>query len=620
MQTSISRAAFWALSGLSCVAFAPTGAATEPHESLTELAPVVVTAQRGPQALADTILQTTLFDRQDIDDSGAFDLPGLLMLAPGAQVVRNGGPGGSVSLFLRGAQPTQSLVLIDGVRVDSASLGQAQLGQLPLEQIERVEVVSGNVSALYGSGAVGGVVQVFTKDGGNHPPRFTASASYGRYHTQTQQAGVSGRLDEEGKTRFNLSLARFKSSGFSALNPRLAPHANPDANGYLNESVSASLRRVWNDWEVGVTYFQANGTASYDSAWGEPTDLNHLRSKVQQISGYANGKLTPWWESRLTVATGNDRSSSQLNGTDTGRFDTDNRQYTWQNDITVAPGQKIQAGYEHLVQRLDASAYAAPRRNVDLGWLGYIGQYGRNQLQLNVRRDQYSDFGGANSYLFGYAFDLTKRWKLTGNYAAAFRAPTFNDLYYPDSGSLSILPERSHSAEAAVQYATEALGVARLTLFQTRYTNLIDYRPDAAGWHYIAQNIGRAKVQGLEGSWQGRVGATEIRMAATLQNPQDTVAQQDLNRRARRFMSVSAHRSIGSWRVGGDWFVSGPRIDTGTHLGGYALLNLSVRYALTKAWYASARIDNLLDKDYAQTYGYNTPRRGAYVTLGWHPL
>jgi vitamin B12 transporter len=316
-----------------------------------------------------------LFDQQDIADTTATDLPGLLQLAPGAQISRTGGPGSTTSLYLRGASSTQSLLLIDGVRVDSVSLGAPQLAQIPLDQIDHVEVVNGNVSALYGSGAIGGVVQVFTKEGGDHPPRFNFSLGYGSYHTQTQQAGVNGALDKDGNTTFSISLARSKDDGFSSLNPREAPNANPNANGYLNESISASLRHKFNDkWDAGASYFQSNGNNSYDNAYGVPTDLNNLYSKVRQLSVFANGRLTDWWTTHFIVAEGDDRSVSNTNGVYNGRFDTDNRQYTWQNDFALAAQQKLQVGYEHLDQSLDSACgfgfrrlYGALRAQPDSG-------------------------------------------------------------------------------------------------------------------------------------------------------------------------------------------------------------------------------------------------------------
>ncbi|MFM0739996.1 TonB-dependent receptor [Paraburkholderia xenovorans] len=627
MLSPIARAATLAFASLPLVVHAQAASSTASSSSVADdgsgsastavLSPVVVTAGRAPQPLADAIAQTTLFDQQDIADTTATDLPGLLQLAPGAQISRTGGPGSTTSLYLRGASSTQSLVLIDGVRVDSVSLGSSQLAQIPLSQVDHVEVVNGNVSALYGSGAIGGVVQVFTKDGGDHPPRFNFSLGYGSYHTQTQQAGVNGALDKDGKTTFSISLARSKDDGFSSLDPREAPSANPNANGYLNESLSASLRHKFNDrWDAGVTYFQSNGNNSYDNAYGVPTDLNNLYSKVRQMSAFANGKLTDWWTTHFIVSEGDDRSVSNTNGLYNGRFDTDNRQYTWQNDFAIAAQQKVQLGYEHLDQSLDSDTFAAPDRHVDSGFAGYTGRFGRSQIQANVRRDQYSDFGGANSYYLGYGFDITNHWKATASYSDAFRAPSFDDLYYPYSGNPSVQPERSHSIEAGLQYASNALGVMRVNVFQTRYSNLIDYQQITPGI-YVAENVGHAKVQGLEGSWSGHVGKTDVRASLTLQNPVDLDNDVDLVRRARRFGSLAVNRSMAGWRVGGEWIVSGASNDSSGKLGGYGVVNLSARYNITKAWYVAAQIQNLLNKDYETAYSYNSPRRGAYVTVGW---
>jgi vitamin B12 transporter len=249
---------------------------------------------------------------------------------------------------------------------------------------------------------------------------------------------------------------------------------------------------------------------------------------------------------------------------------------------------------------------------------GYNGRFGASTVQANVRHDQYSDFGGANSYYLGYAYNFDAHWRASASYSASFRAPSFDDLYYPFSGNASIQPEHSHSAEAAIQYASDKLGVVRVTAFQTRYSNLIDYVNDGSGF-FIAQNVGRAKVQGVEGSWQGHVGATDVRAGVTFQNPVDETNDTDLTRRARRFASLSAHRSIGRWRVGGEWIVSGQRNDYDSTLAGYGVVNLNARYDITKAWFVSARIDNLFDRNYELAYSYNTPRRGAYVTLGWRP-
>jgi vitamin B12 transporter len=613
MLSPFARAAMLLCGSLPCAAFAQT----TDHDPTPTLAPVVVTATRTPEPLASSLAQTTLFDPQDIADTNATDVAGLLALGAGVQVSRNGGPGASSSIFVRGASSAQSLVLIDGVRVESAGLGAAQLSQLMLDEIDHVEVVNGNVSALYGSSAVGGVVQIFTKTGEDHPPRFNFETEYGSYHTQRQQLGVSGALDQDGRTTFSVTASRGKTDGFSSIDPAISPNANPNANGYLNESVSATLRHTFTaNWDAGVRFFQSNGINSFDDAYGLPTDLNESHNRVRSASVFANGKLTDRWTAHFTIAQGQDRSNIEQNGVYTSKFNSETRQYTWQNDFLLTRDHKLLFGYEHLDETLDSNEFDAPARHVNSVFAGYVGRIGGNQFQANVRRDQYSDFGGANSYYLGYGYNFDAHWKVSASYSAAFRAPSFDDLYYPFSGNPSIQPERSHSVEAALQYAASGIGVIRVTAFETRYSNLIDYVADGAGF-YIAQNVGRAKVQGVEASWAGQLARTDLRASFTFQNPVDETNGQDLTRRARRFATLSAHRSFGGWRVGGEWITSGARSDYDSTLAGYGVVNLSARYSITKAWYVDARIDNLFNKDYELAYSYNTPRRGAYLTLGW---
>jgi vitamin B12 transporter len=622
MLSPIARAAW-----LACAGFAVRAHAQADTTVPVPLEPVVVTATRSAQALGDTLPASTVFDTQDIADSGASDLASLLARAPGVQITRNGGPGASASMFMRGADSTQSLVIVDGIRVDNVGLGAAQLSQLTLDQVERVEVVSGNVSALYGSSAIGGVVQVFTKDGGNHPPQVSLSAGYGSYHTQTQSFGVNGALDTSGDTTFDLSLSRYKTDGFSALDPNRAYRypdgsysVNPGPNGYLNTSESFSLKhRFGADWDAGIRFYNSTGDASFDQAFGLPAD-NHLeQSRVRLATVFVDGKLTGQWATHLTLGQSTDHEINTLDGAFDSRFNTRTQQLTWQNEYQLAEHHKLMFGYEYMGEQLDSDQLSAPVRHVNSVFAGYDGSLGRNQFQANIRHDQYSDFGAANSYYLGYGYRLTPSLKAIASLSDAFRAPTFDDLYYPGYGDATLQPEHSHSAELALQYASGTLGVIRGTLFQTRYSNLIEAvaGPD---FLYFAANVGQAKVQGLELSWRGQFGGTDIRMSATLQNPVDMSNDEDLARRARRFATVSASRSIGGWRFGGDWIVSGARTDTdGTTLGGYGVLGVFARYDVTHHWYVSARLENLLDKHYELASAYNTPGLGAYVTLGYQP-
>lgn len=227
------RALAGALTGVMAGAVAPAWAQSTTQVASTpvgELNPTVVTASRSEQPLSDALPHTTVISRADIERSQAPDAVTLLRREAGIEIAQNGGPGTNASLFMRGASSNQTLVLIDGVRVASGTSGGAQIGQLMADQIDHIEVVRGNVSALYGSDAIGGVVQIFTRNGRGHGPLANAEIEYGARNTKRAQAGISGSLGENGDTSFAVSVSEFKTNGFSTMNPLQAPKANPNDN------------------------------------------------------------------------------------------------------------------------------------------------------------------------------------------------------------------------------------------------------------------------------------------------------------------------------------------------------------------------------------------------------
>ncbi|CAG2144895.1 TonB-dependent receptor domain-containing protein [Ralstonia mannitolilytica] len=583
-----------------------------------ELNPTVVTASRGEQPLSDALPHTTVISRADIERSQAPDAVTLLRREAGIEIAQNGGPGTNASLFMRGASSNQTLVLIDGVRVSSGTSGGAQIGQLMADQIDHIEVVRGNVSALYGSDAVGGVVQIFTRSGRGHAPLANAEIEYGARNTKRAQAGISGSVGERGDTSFAVSVSEFKTSGFSTMNPLLAPKANPNDNPYTNKSVSAQLsHRFSADWQAGLTYFQTWGDVSYDSSFGKPTDVNTAHNVVRSMSAYVDGKVTQDWKTRVTLSQGDDRSLNFTNGVPQvpARFNTRNQTASWQNDWTFLPNQLLKVGLEHLQTSIDSDAYDVPTRNVDSGYIGYEGKFGPHQLQLNLRRDRYSDFGGANSYYAGYGFAFTPQWKAVASVSNAFRAPSFNELYYPFFGNPNVQPEKARSVEGGVEY-NGAIGLVRMTVFETDYSNLITSVCDAA-FNCAAANVNRARVNGVETSYRGSIYGVDVRASFTMQNPQDLSANQLLSRRARHFGSVSAYKTVGPFSAGVEWNAAGDRQDSTRALGGYGVLNLVGRYQITRDWALSARLENVTNKNYQLIYPYNTASRGVFFTLSW---
>lgn len=548
------RAAMGALAGaLAGVAAGPVWAQGDVQSAgmpVGELNPTVVTASRSEQKLADALPHTTVISRADIERSQAPDAVSLLRREAGIEIAQAGGPGAAASLFMRGAGSNQTLILIDGVRVSSGTTGTTQIEQLMADQIDHIEIVRGNVSALYGSDAIGGVVQIFTRNGRGHAPLANAEIEYGARNTKRAQAGISGQLDARGDTSFALSVSALKTTGFSSINPKQAPNANPNDNAYANKSVSAQLQhRFSSDWQAGLTWFQTWSTVSYDNAFGAPTDDNESHNQVRAMSAYVDGKLTPDWKTRLTLSQGDDKNLNFTNGQvqEPGRFNTRNRQASWQNDWAFLPDQMLKVGFEHLDQTIDTDAYSPPTRRVDSGYIGYEGKFGRHQLQLNLRRDRYSDFGGASSYYAGYGFAFNPQWKAVASISNAFRAPSFNELYYPFFGNPNLQPEKARSVEGGVEYQS-TVGLVRMTAFETDYSNLITSVFDPVSGNFLAANVNRARVNGLETSWRGTLHGVDVRASLTIQNPQDLSANRLLARHARHFGSVSAYKSFGRSR------------------------------------------------------------------------
>jgi len=614
---------------------APAGApvsapANAPTANAQTLMPVVVTASRTAQPVTEALPSTSVVTQEDIVNSQAPDLRSLLRNQAGVEFSTTGGMGSNTSLYMRGANSNQVLIMIDGVRVSGVSSGTAQIANILPDQIDHIEVVRGNVSALYGSDAIGGVVQIFTKNGAGQAPAANAQVEYGSNNTRQGTVGYGGQV---GDTSFDITGSMFKTDGFSAVNtaqwnadnPGFAAKGigpNPANNPYENKSVSGQIKHKFTqDWDAGVAAYYSNSQLSFDntstSVRNKTTDNNVTNSELYTLSAFVNGKVLPDWTTHFRIAQSQDRSETSLNGQFSSLFNTRNRQFNWQNEYALAPNHTLLFGTDWLQQELASSSYNAPTRNVFSVYGGYEGRIGKHQIQLNARNDHYSDFGDQGSFSAGYGYYVTDAVKLIGRLSNAFRAPTFNELYYPLYGQPNVQPERAKSAEVGVQVETARTGLLRVTAFETRYDNLIVSALQPNGL-YLAQNINKARVQGVETSWRASLMGTDVGAAVTFQNPLDETNDSQLLRRARRYASFDVGRNFGNWRFGGEWLVSSARLDSGQRtLGGYGIVNLNARYNIDKQWFVAARVENLFDKNYQLAYPYNTQGRAGFITLGW---
>lgn len=587
-------------------AVSPLAYAT-PDDKIDE---VIVTATRVPQAQKETLASTTVITQADIQASQVPDVASILRGASGVELSQNGGMGKSTSLFLRGSNATQVLILIDGMRVNSATTGTTSIQDLMLDQIERIEVVRGNVSSVYGSEAIGGVVQIFTKKGSG-APHFNASAGVGSLGTQRLAGGFGGAIDN---TDFHLQVSSFKTDGVSAINPVLNAKANPDADGYRNSSVSANLHHAFTpDHGVTATLFNSMGNNQYDNAFGLPTDANTNTQKLNKLSLVSDDRFADNWQSHVQYAQGVDEYRDYKNGlpTATSLYQTTNSQLSWQNTVQLSTGQLL-LGAETLTQDVTSDVvYTVRQRKVDSLFIGYTGNYAAHQVQVNARQDNNSQYGVEQTGLLGYGFAFNETWRATASYSTAFRAPTFNELYYPGFGNTAINPEHSRNTEAGLHYTA---GVRHLeaVYFDNHISDLIVYSPGPV-------NINQARIDGVELNYAEQFGDTGVKVALTSQNPRDETTGIALVRRARFHSSVSVSQHVGAWQLGGEWLNSGERTD-GTHtLAAYDVFNLTASYAINNELKLALRADNLTDQNDTTVYSYNPLGRLLYAGLNYQP-
>lgn len=614
------------LAALLCALSPLAQAATE-----TSLDEVVVTATRIEQPLNKTLSSTSVITQEDIKNSQATDVPTILRTIAGVEISQSGGIGKTTSLFLRGSNDKQVLVLLDGVRINSATAGTTSIEHLMLNQVERIEVVRGNVSSLYGSEAIGGVVQIFTKRS-QGKPATNASAGVGSHGTRSMAAGYNSAVDD---TSFNLQISRLLSEGYSTINPAIATSANPDNDGYDNTSISANIKHAFTaEHSLTASVFNSQGRSQFDSSYETPTTIHDSDVQLRKLSLTSDNRINESWQSKLLLAQGVDRTQSFTDGlpaTPGSLYKTTSKQLNWQNTLFIDQGKQLLFGAEYLDQQVNTDLqpkFDRDERKVKSLFSGYTGTYGKQQIQLNARHDSFSDFGVANTGLLGYGYNFNDAWRVAASTSTAFKAPTFNDLYYPFvdygfgysyQGNPNLQPERSRNNEAGMHYTADNQRVD-VVYFDNRIHDLIDFNNLPA---LTTINLNEARIDGVEASYSDRYNDTDLKIAITSQNPRDANTGARLLRRAKFFSNVSVTRSAGDWKIGGEWQYSGAREDTDINtfsrvtLGSYNLLNLTARYKLSKQMEVSLRADNVFNQSYMLAHGYNTQGRSLFANLSY---
>lgn len=588
-------------------------------EDAFNLDEVVVTATRTARTADASLAAVTVLTRKDIERSQAQSLVEVLEGLAGVALSNNGGAGKATSVFLRGMASNHVVVLVDGVKIGSATLGSVALQDLPLALIDRIELVRGPASSLYGSEAMGGVIQVFTRKRGG-PPEISAAVGHGADNTTHAEASVAGGGDT---VWYSLGASYFETDGFNARDG-----AEPDDDGYRNRAFQVrGGARLGPGVELELSALTADGDVDYDGFY------NRDVTRQQALGASLDWRVSDVWRTRLSLGQGRDQQKNYANGVFQERADTRRDTATWQNDWTLALDHRLTLGLERHRDTVDGTtAYAVDERVIDGVYGQYQGRIGGHDLRLALRRDDNSQFGDHVTGNLGWGVDLDSGLRLMASYGTGFRAPTFNDLYYPFSGNPALRPEQSRSLEVGVS-GKIATGQWSVNAFATKVDGLIDWacvlNCNDADWNndiWQPGNINEARIRGLESTLSGRWLGWSVRGALTLQDPENRSAAnlgKVLIRRAKESARLDLDRGFGLWRLGATLRAEGRRYDDQANtveLPGYALLDLRGEYRLDTDWRLEGKLVNVFDRDYETAATYNQPGRGAYLTLRYSPV
>ncbi|CAN2980419.1 MULTISPECIES: TonB-dependent receptor domain-containing protein [Pseudomonas] len=580
------------------------------RDQALKLSDVVISANRQVQARNDSSAANTVFTRADIDRLQPTSVTDLLSRVPGVQVAPTGGRGSLPGVFIRGTKSAQSLVLVDGQRIANTTSGDSGLQYLNVDQIERVEVLRGSRSVIYGSDAIGGVIQVFTRRNAEQGLQPRLKLGFGSNQTWERSLGLSGG-DEH--TRFNLGASLDETAGINASHASFPSDGDHDA--YRNQSISLNLSHSFSDeLEAGFNLLDNRGKSEYDNSYGRYDGATgqsfgqkpYTDYTVSSASGYVDAKLNDHWQSRLELGHSENRDTKHDTlSNDYSAFNTYRDSVNWQNDLTLDEQNSLIVGGDWYEDRFHGSTTFT--ENSRWNRAAFVQHRFKSQwfsTELGVRRDQNQQFGGQNSWSGTLTVPVNPDNDLLLSYSEGFRAPTFNDLYYPDTqySNPNLQPETSKSYE--LQWRSQLTDSARLeaSLYRTDLSDAIIL--DAGK----PQNVASARINGFEAAlkqelfgWQGNLGLSLI-------DPRDRDSGHTLARRARRTVNLDLDRQFDQLGLGASWQAISSSYDDEANrnrLGGYALLGLRGSWALNREVSLSLKVDNVLDKSYARAkYSY----------------
>ena len=611
-------------------------------EDVYEMDNVVVTASRTAQTIDETLAPVTVISRKDIEQSQASSVPELLKRVPGMQVATNGGAGSTTGIYLRGTKTAQTLVLLDGQRIDSATSGSANLQFIHPNSIERIEVVRGPKSSLYGADAVGGVIQIFTRKG-HGKPRLSMTVGGGSRGTMHSSLNYGGKVDN---TSFNIGASHYETQGYDFTNDKNTSvtntGANKDDDGYRNKSFFSTVSHTFsNRSEAGMTFTHNEGKSEYDADTGyfDVGSGKYLSFPYEAYMFFRSSTLSAWyslpvndiWQTRLEAGYFKDtardlgKNVNPLAPLEARSTSNKRHSFNWQNDIAWQENQLLTAGIDYRKDRVETSptSYEVTSRDNKAFYLQNQSTFENSDVQLGLRRDKNEIYGYKTTGNISWGLNLSDSHRLIASYGTAFRAPSMMDLYFPGHENPNLKPEEAKNAELELRARVSEFTHWSVSVFQNDMDDMLFWDTNTSRM----ENIDKARIRGIETSFSTKIIEWDVTASLTYLDPKNlsgnaTTKNKVLERRARQLFSLDADRTYGEFSIGGTVRAQGKSYNDAANtqrLSGFATFDLRTGYRFSSELKGELKLVNLMDKEYQTAMGYEGEPRGVFVSMTWTP-
>jgi len=591
----------------------------------TSLGSIMITANRYSQPTDESLASVSVITRSDIEQSAATDLSTLLSSVTGI-VVKPSGPSGQLtSVFMRGTNSNHVLTIVDGIKLYSATAGSTAFQHIPLDQIERIEIVRGPRSSLYGSEAIGGVIQIFTHKG-SMKPSATINVAAGTHNTREMSAAFSGSTQN---ADLSLNAKQSSTNGIDVIKHT----TENDDDGYTNDSISARVNYRFNpEFSLQSSFMNTRGDTEYDSCFNSTTFLSSddCNSKSQQQVFSNTLKFTPdgMWNGQLQIGTSKDFDDNFADATREYTFETKRESISFTNDLIFSAEHIVVLGIDYADDEVSSTFLdsTSPSNRSNTGTFAvWSNRFDKLKVSASIRRDDNEQFDVHNTGNIALGHPITSNLDAFISYGTAFKAPTFNDLYSSFGGNPLLKPEESNSTEIGIR-GTHQLGSWSFNVFQTNIDELIISVPTGT-FSSISSNVAKAEITGAEFTSTLNIGGWNSNLSLSYVDPINKSGANDgkvLQSRAKQTLSLGVKRDFQKITFGSSIIAQSKRYttaDNSASIAGYGIVNISADYHVTKDVMLSAKLNNLLDKEYVLNEGfgttYNTLGRTVFVNLSY---